>query len=60
MNGRLTIMTTLLLAILTFVAKLDCEPQPGEMEGPELPPHPRLLFNHDGIAQMKESRYRGW
>ncbi len=47
-------MTTLLLAILTFIAKLDCEPQPGKMEGLELPSHPRLLFNRDGIAQLKE------
>ncbi|MFQ6044277.1 MAG: hypothetical protein ACE5PV_25775, partial [Candidatus Poribacteria bacterium] len=43
------IMKTLLLATLTFAMNPD-----GEIKGMELPSHPRLLFDIDGIAQLKE------
>ena len=54
MTEILTMIETLLLTTLTLATKLDCEQQPGEMKAMELPAHPRLLFNSDGIAQLKE------
>lgn len=47
-------MNTLLLVTLTCAVNPDGEPQPGEMKELEFPSHPRLLFNRDGLAQMRQ------
>jgi len=42
-------LKTLLFATLTFAVK-----HTGEIKEMELPSHPRLLYNRDGIAHLKE------
>ena len=42
-------MKTLLLATLAFAMNPE-----GEIKEMELPSHPRLLFNIDGIIQLQE------